>query len=147
MKVERPLLLQPKEVLNLHSSHHKQLFHGAMQAKWGFMVEFNQMYNEGLALLSDNNITITFERMDRFMQIMASTYYPGEEPPCKLLKPRTFLVTYLDLEVTMTIAQIMQNWPVFSGLVEDERVSKFTVMFNDEEISVKRLSEIELEPC
>jgi len=146
MMEERPIKLKPEDVLNLRSSHQRELFHGYLKAKWGFMPEFNQMYNEGLTLLSSRNITITLERMDRFMNIMAQTYYPGEEPRNEAVKPRAFLVEYLGLEITMTIGQVCRNWPILAGLVENPKVDEFTIVLGDERISVKRLNEIELEP-
>ena len=144
MQEERPVQLKPEDELNLRSTHQKQLFHGWLKAKWGFMPPFNQMYNEGLALLSSKNITITLGRMDRFMHIMQQTYYPEEEPR-ESLKPRAFQVEYLGLEITMTIAQVCRNWPILSVLVNDPKVDEFTVVLSDERITVKRLDEVELE--
>jgi len=141
-EVARPISLKPDDVLNLRSSHQKQLFHGYFKARWGFMDNFNQMYNEGLALLSNAHITVTLERMDRYMAIMRDTYYIGEKPNKGAILPQTFLVTYLDKEITMTVGQICRNWPVLSEPAFDQTVSKFSVVLDGEKIAVERLPEI-----
>ena len=147
---EHPILLKPTDVLDLRSSHQKQLFHGYFRSRWGFMNEFNQMYNEGLALFSSEGITITLKYMEKFLSIMRDTYYPGKEPNENAVLPRTYDVTCRgngqhDVQIIMTHGQVCKNWPEISTLISCTRFVAVKFELIDSRVEIEKLPETVIE--
>lgn len=154
MSERPPELLKSSDVLDLRNQHQKELFHGYFRARWGFMEEFNQMYNEGLALFSSKKISISLVYMEKFLSIMRDTYYPGEEPNEYAIFPRTFDVTYTrtilgdnpPTQITMSIAQVCRNWPEISTLIDKPGFTTMKFEVDQEIVEIERLPEIVIEP-
>ncbi len=145
-----PTMLKSSDVLDLKNKHQKELFHGYFRARWGFMEEFNQMYNEGLALLSSKKITITLKYMEKFLSIMRDTYYPGKEPNEYAIFPRTYGVTYTEgtspIHITMSFAQVCRNWPEISALIDNPGFTAIKFELDYKIVEVEKLPEIVIEP-
>ncbi len=154
--------IEPTDTLNLRSERQKVLFHGYFKSRWGKAMSydvptpkgtttesvFNKIYNEGIKLFSEGKVTITCERMEKFLCIMRDTYFPGRKPNENAILPRVFSVcTEYSQDpskgTVMSIAQVSKTWKWATPIIERSDFVAMQVEFTtDEFIAIEKLPEI-----
>ena len=136
-----PKLLMPKDTLEPRDRHMAELFHGYFKARYGFMKEFSDMYNEGIQLLRSAKQPVSLEYMENFLNIMRRRYHPGEKVP-KKDKPRLFKVegrwanparahVFGHSNYTAPITYILTEWPMLAQIIESSQFKSLTVVADD----------------
>lgn len=148
MKPIKPLLIQPEDILNLRSKHCAELIEGYFRAKYGFMDEFKDMYNEGITMLTDNGVPLKVEYLDRFMNLLRKKFYPDYDMP-ERAPLRLFEVSYSDkalkqIDSVVTIAQVVSTWPFLTHIIESPDFKRIRIITETSVIHVERVYEAQV---
>lgn len=150
MKPVKPLLIQPEDILNLRSKHCAELIEGYFRAKYGFMKEFKDMYNEGITMLTDNGVPLKVQYLDRFLNLLRKKFYPDYEMP-ERAPLRLFEISYGErkkeqIDGVVTIAQLINTWPFLTQIIESPDFKRVRITTESSEIRVERVQEAQVLP-
>ena len=119
-----PKLLEPTDILKPRDKKMKELFEGYFRYRYGFMPEFADMYNEGIALIRSTGKPVKLIYMERFLNLMRRQYHPDaiikHRDPLRLFSVRQD--NHIDgdgEEVLMPIMTVVTQWPINNAIIEE----------------------------
>ncbi len=150
---DKPRLLEPTDTWSPHRKHNKELFEGYLRAKYGHMIEFIDMYNEGIDLLRGTGQPVYLKYIENFMRMMEKQHYP-DHIHVEASLPRFYHVHIAKYEgstllqkssIIVSFSKVITAWPKITGLIEAEDFDQIILRNIDREtITITKLTDDEL---